>query len=91
MQRRTNKLFILCCISIFIAFGFQGTALSADCENPDELTFSIVPAMETMQDLALYEPVLKQLREVTGKKINFFMPTSRASVIEAMMNGFVDI
>jgi len=91
MQKRTKKLFIFYCISIFVAFCLQGTALSADCENPDELTFSIVPAMETMQDLGLYEPVLKQLQEVTGKKINFFMPTSRASVIEAMMNGFVDI
>ena len=54
-------------------------------------SFSIVPAMETMQDLALYEPVLKHLKNVTGKEINFYMPTSRASVIEAMMNKFVDI
>lgn len=78
-------------MGILTAFCFQGVVLAEDCENPDELTFSIVPAMETLQDLDLYEPVLKHLKDVTGKKINFFMPTSRASVIEAMMNKFVDI
>ena len=47
--------------------------------------------METMQDLGLYDPVIKQLKKVTGKDINFYMPTNRVSVIEAMMNKFVDI
>jgi phosphonate transport system substrate-binding protein len=78
-------------LSIFIVLWCAGSVLGKECEDPKELTFSIVPAMETMQDLALYQPVLKHLQKVTGKKINFFMPTSRASVIEAMMSKFVDI
>jgi phosphonate transport system substrate-binding protein len=71
--------------------GFGGSVLAADCDNPQALTFSIVPAMETMQDLSLYQPVIKHLKDMTGKEINFMMPTSRASVIEAMMSKFVDI
>jgi len=69
----------------------QVTFSAATCDDPKAITFSIVPAMETMQDLQLYQPVLKHLKEVTGKDVNFYMPTSRASVIEAMMNKFVDI
>jgi phosphonate transport system substrate-binding protein len=76
-------LLALCCL--------HQPAFSANCEDPQALTFSIVPAMETMQDLGLYDPVIKHLKQVTGKEINFYMPTNRASVIEAMMNKFVDI
>jgi phosphonate transport system substrate-binding protein len=90
-EQSFRRIFVALFLALLLAFAVGGDALAAECEDPDELTFSIVPAMETMQDLALYQPVLKHLAEVTGKKINFFMPTSRASVIEAMMNKFVDI
>ncbi len=83
--------FSVLCLSIFFVVSQVGVVIAQDCDNPKTLTFSIVPAMETMQDLALYQPVLKYLKEMTGKDIDFYMPTSRASVIEAMMNKFVDI
>ena len=83
--------FLVLCLSICFVVSQVGVVIAQDCDNPKTLTFSIVPAMETMQDLALYQPVLKYLKEVTGKDIDFYMPTSRASVIEAMMNKFVDI
>ena len=92
MQKRMfHRIPLVLCMTIFLGFYQSGTVFAQDCDNPKGLTFSIVPAMETMQDLALYQPVLKHLKEVTGKEINFYMPTSRASVIEAMMNRFVDI
>jgi len=92
MKKRVINLgFLVICVTILVAFYQGGAVFAQNCDNPKALTFSIVPAMETMQDLALYEPVLKYLKEVTGKEINFYMPTSRASVIEAMMNKFVDI
>lgn len=69
----------------------QAAFSATTCDDPKAITFSIVPAMETMQDLGLYDPVIKYLKQVTGRDINFYMPTSRASVIEAMMNKFVDI
>lgn len=72
--------------------GLTMTAASAqECVNPDQLVFSIIPTEETTQEVGLYEPVLKRLREKTGKSIEFFMPTSYSSVIEAMMNGWVHI
>jgi phosphonate transport system substrate-binding protein len=68
-----------------------GTALAAECENPEALRFSIIPTEETIQELTLYKPVIDRLAAATGKKVEFYMPTSYASVIEAMLGGWVDI
>ena len=44
-----------------------------------------------MAELQLYKPVTDRLAEMTGKKIQFFMPTSYASVVEGMLSGFVHV
>lgn len=68
-----------------------GPALAEECENPEALRFSIIPTEETIQELTLYKPVIDQLAKETGKKVEFYMPTSYASVIEAMLGGWVDV
>jgi len=70
------------------------TATSAnaeECKNPEALRFSMIPTEETTQELSLYQPLVDQLKEATGKNIEFYLPTSYASVVEAMLGGFVDI
>lgn len=69
----------------------SGGALAQDCTNPDTLVFSIIPTEETTQEVDIYQPLLAKLKEKTGKDIEFFMPTSYASVIEGMINGWVQI
>ena len=59
--------------------------------NSLALRFSIIPTEETIQELTLYKPVIDYLSAQTGKQIEFYMPTSYASVIEAMLGGWVDI
>ncbi len=66
-------------------------AYSATCKNPKQLRFSIIPTEESSFELDLYRPVLKKLKANTGKKIEFYMPTSYASVAEALIGGFVDV
>ncbi len=61
------------------------------CENPDSLTFAIIPTEETVAELQLYKPVTDRMAKLTGKKISFFMPTSYASVVEGMLSGFVHV
>lgn len=61
------------------------------CEDPKVLRFSIIPTEETIQELTIYKPVIDILARNTGKKIEFYMPTSYASVIEAMLGNWVDI
>ena len=66
-------------------------ALAANCENPDSLTFGMVPTEETVAELELYKPVTDRMAKLTGKKISFFMPTSYASVVEGLLSHFVDV
>ena len=77
-----------------VAFGLTSTAPTAalaECENPEALTFAIIPTEETVAELALYKPVTDRLAKLTEKKISFFMPTSYASVVEGMLSGFVHV
>ncbi len=78
----------------FIGFSVMGSGTAfaqEECLNPDQLVFSIIPTEETTQEVNLYQPVLDRLEENTGKQIEFFMPTSYASVITGMMNEWVHI
>jgi len=65
--------------------------LASNCENPDSLTFAMVPTEETVAELELYSPVTDRMAKLTGKKIAFFMPTSYASVVEGLLSHFVDV
>ena len=66
-------------------------SLAANCENPDSLTFAMVPTEETVAELELYKPVTDRMAKLTGKKISFYMPTSYASVVEGLLSHFVDV
>lgn len=81
-------------IAAIVGFSVMGigTGFAQEaCLNPETLTFSIIPTEETSQEVNLYQPLLDRLEENTGKQIDFFMPTSYASVITALMNGWVHI
>ena len=65
--------------------------LAQTCENPKVLRFSIIPTQESVRELTLYKPVLDILSKNTGKKIEFYMPTSYSSVVEALLGKWVDI
>ena len=47
----------------------------------------MVPTEETVAELELYKPVTDRMAAETGKKIEFFMPTSYASVVEGMLES----
>jgi len=74
-----------------VSAGVPGTATAQGCEDPKVLKFSIIPTQESVRELTLYKPVLDLLSKNTGKKIEFYMPTSYASVVEALMGKWVDV
>lgn len=87
--RRSALVFSL---SGFLAMTISQPALAdSHCEDPDTLTFSIIPTEDTARELALYRPVIAYVRATTGKDIDFYAPTSYASVVEAQVSGWVDI
>jgi phosphonate transport system substrate-binding protein len=76
--------------ALLAALGF-GSALAQQCEDPKVLRFSIIPTQESVRELTLYKPVLDLLGKNTGKKIEFYMPTSYSSVVEALLGKWVDV
>lgn len=79
-------------VALLAAVGiFSSTVNAEDCQNPATLKYSIIPTQDTVRELSLYKPVLKLLEQATGKKIEFYMPTSYSSVVEALLGGWVDI
>jgi phosphonate transport system substrate-binding protein len=74
----------------FLGVGSQ-LAIAATCENPEALTLAIIPTEESVAELQLYKPVTDRMENLTGKKIQFFMPTSYASVVEGLLSKFVDV
>ncbi len=78
-------------VAVFSAVATFGVAQAQDCKDPEALRFSMIPTEETIQELSLYEPLVEQLRKATGKSVEFYLPTSYASVVEAMLGGWVDI
>jgi phosphonate transport system substrate-binding protein len=79
------------CLAASILALVSGSAYAQECENPDALVFSIIPTEETTQEVDIYAPLIAKIKEKTGKPVEFFMPTSYASVIEGMINGWVHI
>ena len=90
-QKGENMQIVKKVLVLFVAL-FLGTNFAyAKCKDPKQLRFSIIPTEESSFELDLYRPVLKKLKANTGKKIEFYMPTSYASVAEALIGGFVDV
>lgn len=63
----------------------------ASAEEKKELTFALVRTEEMSTLGARWEKTLDYLGEQIGADINFYTTTSYASVVEAMLSGFVDI
>src|SRR2546430_2034848 len=76
---------------VLLGAGAPQPAAAQGCEDPKVLKFSIIPTQESVRELTLYKPVLDLLSKNTGKKIEFYMPTSYSSVVEALMGKWVDV
>lgn len=90
-RERLVAILLALVMAVGFSLGQSTTANAASCDNPEALTFAIVPTEETVAELELYKPVTDRMGKLTGKKIQFFMPTSYASVVEAMLGGFVHV
>ncbi len=89
-NRRFTLMAITCFLTIFFSFSLFSNAF-AECENPATLTFSIIPTEETIQELTIYKPVIDYLSKMTEKKVEFYMPTSYSTVVEALIGKWVDV
>lgn len=88
LLRRSTAIALCALVAAVVS---TGSAQAAKCESPEELTFAMIPTEETVAELQLYQPITDKMTELTGKKIQFFMPTSYASVVEGLLSGFIDV
>ncbi|WP_052813328.1 phosphate/phosphite/phosphonate ABC transporter substrate-binding protein [Desulfonatronum thioautotrophicum] len=86
-RKSVNKLFLLFGFMLFILLPNYLFA----CEDPDKLTFSIVPTEDTARELQIYQPLIQYIKKMTGKDLDFYLPTSYSSVVEAIASDWVDI
>lgn len=94
MNKNSRNTYVRASLAVALAtaVGVAGTvATAAECQNPEALTFALVPTEETVAELTLYKPVTDRMAKLTGKKIQFFMPTSYASVVEGMLSKFIHV
>ena len=79
---------VLTTIALFLA---SNNVQAQACEDPKVIRFSLIPSQESVRELTLYKPVLDLLTRNTGKKIEFYLPTSYASGVEALLGKWVDV
>lgn len=77
--------------SVIVTLLAAGNALAQQCDNPRALRFSLIPSQDTVRELTYYKPILDLLGKNIDKKIEFYMPTSYASVVEALLGKWVDV
>lgn len=87
MLARFVRQVILASVAVVAA----ASAQAQKCDDPKVLKFSLVPTQDSVRELGYYKPILDQLGKNTGKKIEFYMPTSYSSVVEALMGKWVDV
>jgi len=91
-MRSWLKSFCATAVAAAVALGVAAPVLAqTKCEDPKVLKFSIIPTQDTIRELTYYKPVLDLLSKNTGRKIEFYMPTSYSSVVEALMGKWVDV
>ncbi|MEQ8319245.1 MAG: phosphate/phosphite/phosphonate ABC transporter substrate-binding protein [Rhodospirillales bacterium] len=74
-----------------LAVALLGLVPPASAQDKDTLTFAIIQTEEMSVLGQRWEGTLKYVSEKIGKKIDFYATTSYASVVQAMLSGFVDI
>ncbi len=71
-----------------LTFGQTTASLAAD---PDELTLAVIRTEEMSTLAQRWDKAIEYLNKTANVNINFYTTTSYASVVEAMLSGFVDI
>jgi len=86
MLKKTLKMLIIAALAgPVVAFA------QAKCDDPRVLRFSLVPTQDSVRELSYYKPILDLMQKNTGKRIEFYMPTSYSSVVEALLGKWVDV
>lgn len=77
---------------VLISFvAFVCPALADDCDDPQQLHFSLIPQGNAQKDAAAFQSLLKELERETGKKVKTILPSSYGSVVEGLLAQSIDL
>ncbi|MBW2058978.1 MAG: phosphate/phosphite/phosphonate ABC transporter substrate-binding protein [Deltaproteobacteria bacterium] len=86
-----RSVLVIACVIALVGSVAAGTVFAGECENPDTLTYAAMSQERAPVVAKRVAPMLDYIAKVTGKKVDFYMTTSYAAQIEAMLGGFADI
>lgn len=86
MKKFAANLAILCA-TVFAAVGWQ----SAEAAEKKDITFAVIQDIRMSVSAKIWDKPLKYVSKRVGVPVNFYATTSYASVVEAMLAGFVDV
>ena len=66
-------------------------AFPAAAQDPDTITIGVIPFEEIQLTAEKFKGVVKSIEKATGKKVEWYFPTSYASLIESQRRGFIHI
>ena len=90
MLKGTYKIGVICMAFVLVLSLGQGV-LAKECKDPEALTYAAMSQERAPVVAKRVAPLLDYIAKVTGKKVEFYLTTSYAAQIEAMLGGFADI
>jgi len=77
--------------AIAVLASFAAFNLAAQEADPEVITVGVIPFEEIQLTAEKFKGVVKTIEKATGKKVEWYFPTSYASLIESHRRGFVHI
>lgn len=85
-------MFVKACARLFAVLAMSlGAAMPAAAQDPEVITIGVIPFEEIQLTAEKFKGVVKTIEKATGKKVEWYFPTSYASLIESQRRGFVHI
>ncbi|MGV9798736.1 phosphate/phosphite/phosphonate ABC transporter substrate-binding protein [Mycobacterium sp. NPDC003449] len=95
MKLRTRPLAAAAAAVALVMSGCSGSGSDTDAPNaqgfPETITLAAIPAENSSDLKASYEPLIKLLEKETGSKIDFVQASDYAGVVEGMIADNVDL
>jgi phosphonate transport system substrate-binding protein len=83
-----GRIIQLAIVAVALNLGLPANALA---EDPDIITVGVIPFEEVQLTAEKFKGVVKTIEKATGKKVEWYFPTSYASLIESQRRGFIQI
>ena len=92
-SRRAGIVAALCSVTALVAAGCSSSGADTTTEQgfPETITLAAIPAENSTDLRASYDPVIERLQRETGATVEFVQASDYAGVVEGLIAGNVDL